>query len=637
MAIFSFQRLILLCTLPSCAGSTVHSWYYAQVSELRVHLPVSLSFNGASYDHRDALFGEPPNGGSITAPLYFADSTLCNDSISPPLASSQTIRFYPQSPILGQQAQSSSTTTSPTATGPFILMVNRGGCHFVQKVRNAQHLGAAGVLIADNVCLCIDKRCHNNPNGMPCEDDEPTMADDGSGRDVKIPSFLMFKHDADLFKESIITTNQTMRVEMAFPSMIPTDYVPWDDSKNIPEKSPTAATTEKSTTSSSSGVTAAAAVAADAKKAISMDLWITPADYHSKTFLSKFHPLADALGSCVDVTPHMYVIDGIKSGCMGKSDMPKHSSVTDPATSSDKKSEIWSDLPCYNLCTNGGRYCAGDPDGALEGGLSGADVVTESLRQLCIWSYYSKMAGNLHSAPKHRQNLWWDYAKLFTEKCTKIEETQSLELCIEGIFRSVGIDKEIVDQCMSDSGGLTTFDSNNKLENEIKDLKKENVFMVPTVRIGGRTFDGSFDELFTTLCKMCGQDKTPDVCTACAYCPDVASCLANGGRCAVGTVVLHHNKAGSSQWTWYDHRRNNNKNSGNQKKFDDGVSTSTLALSVLLVSTVMFMAAFWHYKRTQFEAREHIRALVADYMPLRDDGDNNMLLQRNQHHSANFP
>lgn len=40
---------------------------------------------------------------------------------------------------------------------PFILMADRGNCTFVTKVRHAQHAGASGVLVADNVCLCSGK------------------------------------------------------------------------------------------------------------------------------------------------------------------------------------------------------------------------------------------------------------------------------------------------------------------------------------------------------------------------------------------------------------------------------------------------------------------------------------------------
>ena len=63
-------------------------------------------------------------------------------------------------------------------------MVDRGGCSFVQKVRNAQHYGAAAVLISDNKCMCSDQDCNSKFSPSECETAEPIMADDGSGSDV---------------------------------------------------------------------------------------------------------------------------------------------------------------------------------------------------------------------------------------------------------------------------------------------------------------------------------------------------------------------------------------------------------------------------------------------------------------------
>lgn len=43
---------------------------------------------------------------------------------------------------------------------------------------------------------------------------------------------------------------------------------------------------------------------------------------------------------------------------------------------------------CGSLCTNKGRYCMTDPDLDTKSGVSGADVVRESLRQKCVWITY---------------------------------------------------------------------------------------------------------------------------------------------------------------------------------------------------------------------------------------------------------
>ena len=76
----------------------------------------------------------------------------------------------------------------------------------MEKVRNAQKDNATAVLIADNTCLCsFAEFCAPD---QPCEDSEPTMDDDGTGSDVRIPSMLLPKPDADKLRDELM--NGTM-------------------------------------------------------------------------------------------------------------------------------------------------------------------------------------------------------------------------------------------------------------------------------------------------------------------------------------------------------------------------------------------------------------------------------------------
>merc|ERR1711966_283215 len=177
-------------------------------SRLQVHVPQTL-FRPDGYDHREALFGVPPYGGSIAQSVFYADDDLCGPSID-------TRRGYP---IRSKDKQGNMEPW----TSPYILMVDRGGCTFVQKVRNAQRSGAAGVVIADNTCLCSDQECVAQTQGS-CETTEPIMADDGSGADISIPSFLMFKHDADRVKDELVG-NQPVQLEMSWSLPNPDDRV----------------------------------------------------------------------------------------------------------------------------------------------------------------------------------------------------------------------------------------------------------------------------------------------------------------------------------------------------------------------------------------------------------------------------
>mmetsp|Transcript_16165 Transcript_16165/g.37331 ORF Transcript_16165/g.37331 Transcript_16165/m.37331 type:complete len:133 (+) Transcript_16165:344-742(+) len=82
------------------------------------------------FAHVESLFGPPQTNATLVASVLYADSQLCSRND----ASMST--WYPP------------TIHSGFAGPPdrFILMVDRGGCTFVRKVRNAQNLGATAVV-----------------------------------------------------------------------------------------------------------------------------------------------------------------------------------------------------------------------------------------------------------------------------------------------------------------------------------------------------------------------------------------------------------------------------------------------------------------------------------------------------------
>jgi hypothetical protein len=195
---------------------------------------------------------------------------------------------YPSRPI--DPATNKQQPWSP----PFILMIDRGSCSFVQKVRNAQHAGAAGVIIADNLCLCSDAACLSMTNAtfQNCQNAEPIMADDGSGGDITIPAFLMFKQDAHGIIQEVKEKNSPVQVEMSWS-------LPHPDSS------------------------------------VSYELWTVPSENVSKEFQRAWSQIALKLGKKAQFTPRQYIYDGIKSRCQ----------------TSDGKNM------CFNLCTNGGTSC----------------------------------------------------------------------------------------------------------------------------------------------------------------------------------------------------------------------------------------------------------------------------------------
>ena len=181
--------------------------------------PLAQSDNG-EYAHREALFGVPPYGSKIRGMLVYATP---GDKAHgcPPGASMTTCTADTDCPGLGvckpQDASGKRTCDAAGYEKPdwpegedAVFMVDRSDCLFIDKVRYAESLGAAAVIIVDNQCM--------NPSKEPTQTNEfkaacgaafpgksgetflPYMADGGSGSDIDIPSYLISKWDGQKFK-----------------------------------------------------------------------------------------------------------------------------------------------------------------------------------------------------------------------------------------------------------------------------------------------------------------------------------------------------------------------------------------------------------------------------------------------------
>jgi hypothetical protein len=479
-------------------------------SRLMIHIPHSL-FKEEGYDHREALFGVPPYGGSIAQNVYYADSDLCDPTVD-------TRAGFPARDVDG------SGQMAPWPS-PYILMVDRGNCTFVKKVRNAQRSGAAGVVIADNTCLCSDQDCMNESELPSCETTEPIMADDGSGADISIPSFLMFKRDADKVKIEL-KANRPVQIEMAWSLPNPDDRVEYD-------------------------------------------LWTVPTDVVSKDFLASFRDVAKALGDRAYFTPHMYIYDGIRSHCQGND----------------------GENFCYNLCTNNGRYCATDPDNDLDRGISGADVVRESLRRLCIWNHYGAADGV--------GEVWWDYVREFQNRCSAADYFAD-PACIQDAYKHSSVDGPAVDRCMADSGGLEKDAPNAFLDIEVNSQSQRGVVVVPTAFVNTAALRGALTSgnVFKAICAGFVAGSEPDQCRTCSNCHDPADCIRNRGRCAMPNGSFP--AAAPS---------------------DGSVSRGSFFMTIFFIIAAFGAAGVWHYKKTRDDMRDQVRGILAEYMPLEDQDD----------------
>lgn len=390
------------------------------------------------------------------------------------------------------------------------------------KVRNAQRSGASGVIIADNTCLCSDTECVADSDNPTCETSEPIMADDGSGSDISIPSFLMFKKDADAVKAQLMD-DHPVQLEMAWSLPTPDDRVEYD-------------------------------------------LWTVPTDIVSRNFLKSFKPIAKKLGDRAYFTPHMYIYDGVRTHCQGND----------------------GENFCYNLCTNNGRYCATDPDNDLEKGISGADVVKESLRRLCIWKHYGENNGI--------GEIWWNYVEEFIARCASPDYFMN-EDCVADCYKHAGVEADKINRCMIDSGGLENDAPNAFLDLEIAAQTERGVVVLPTAFVNTAAIRGqlSSNSIFHAICAGYAEGTVPKICEQCASCSDPTTCVTEG-KCSG-----NYGGGGSSSGS---------------------VSTHTFATSMLMVIAVFGGLGYWHYNKTRENMREQVRGILAEYMPLEDnDGD----------------
>jgi hypothetical protein len=360
------------------------------------------------------------------------------------------------------------------------------------------------------LCLAGDA-CVPDVENEACESKEPIMADDGTGTGITVPSFLMFKQDADPIRAAI-KENALVRMEMA-----------WD----LPRSDAT----------------------------VEYELWTTPKEPISRPLQRTFREVALALGDHASFTPHMYVYDGLNAGCQGP----------------DGENQ------CYNLCTNNGRYCSTDPDNDLDSGISGADVVTESLRRMCIWNNYGKDGVGLP---------WWDYVEEFLYRCDKDPDFFVKEVCIKDAMKHAKVDWYTIDSCMTDAGGVDADVQNTILEAELEARESSGVVILPSFYVNQAPLRGALtvDEVFEAICSGYAVGSEPSVCKMCIKCDDIDTCVQEGHCPGSGSM--------------------------------DAVSVPVFLGTLLGVTICFGCLGLIQWQRSQRQMRSQVRGILAEYMPI---------------------
>jgi len=382
---------------------------------------------------------------------------------------------------------------------PFILLVERGICTFVKQVRNAQHLGAAAVLIADTehdhlpdsvaasseIVNVLQNHPHTDDNNHSQHETAFRLADDGSGMDVSIPSLMIARKEYEEIKTIIDSKKNETGIVLAEFAW----HVPKYNNK------------------------------------ISMELWSSPRNTHTKQFLaSNFSVIAKTMDlnemhgrthdndsydenmNLMRFRERPLLLDGDALGCVGRSAAP--------------------DEPCWRMCTNGGRYCH-----APHIHTDGSDIVTEALRRLCIEKHYK--------SPK----FYWDYIDHFSSYCWESDYFSNPK-CIADAYKHSGIDHATIESCFEDSGDPKKDEHNALLQDAIDMARKRGIHKSPTVLLNHEvskmiSWQGlSPRTVLFDLCETFAYGDKPHVCYACMECGDPVACAKRSPmKCKAGDGV----------------------------------------------------------------------------------------------------
>jgi len=296
------------------------------------------------------------------------------------------------------------------------------------------------------------------------------------------------------------------------------------------------------------------------------------------------------LGAKANLTVHYYFLNGLDYGCQGDNGNA-----------------------CGNQCLNSGKYCAVDPEHDLNMGVSGADIVRENLRQICIF-WQSSGAGK-------GAELWFSYVGLFDVNC----RTQFNDACANLQMQTVGINGAQVSACMNDHGGLgPSAGENSVIEAEIATRADQGVYLLPTIIINNVPYRGGLEcneastskcGVLAAICSGYAPGTEPDVCKGSDGCKPGEKRDACGNCGGDGSF----DSCGQCLPANHPDRRSDSK------KCHEVYTSTQPKMSawkvIAIVCTVVFFAGagFVYYtRRSQAHMRRELAEIMEQYAPLTD-------------------
>ena len=416
------------------------------------------------------------------------------------------------------------------------MLLDRGGCNFAQKILNAQKVNAIGAIVADTNGLCyVSPECgYNQCSQCPLGTTNPQCS-----------CFLPYMAGGPGSNEIVIPSFMISRDDaaiirpLATPGPVGQLYasMAWD----IPNRNGN----------------------------VEYQLWLDSNDALSYQFRMDFQPYVPYLATAAVFTPRFYIWDGRAAGC----------------------GTVWD---CSTQCINNGYYCNIDPDGDLFKGISGADIVMEHLREICIWQEVNKTYSQDYGM------RWWNYAQYFSERCN--DPITWNRYCSELCMIDADIDVNNVRQCVLQSNSSVRPSQNdytNILLQEALNLRNEMAIVVlPSAVVNDVILRGGTSpvNLLTAICGGFGgnnQVSLPPVCN-CINVPisELPACIANS---------------------------NNNNNNNNNNDLNTGLPGWGKALISIVVLGLIGSIIGGVYIRNR--TKQEVQEMLDDYVALMGDED----------------
>jgi hypothetical protein len=350
-----------------------------------------------------------------------------------------------------------------TATWPRspIVMIDRGDCAFKLKALMAQQAGAIAVIIADNQKMCgEDSSCDSC--GNTCR-----VNWNNNGCACNLPFMSdggTIANDVDIPSYIISKVNAQKIKNMLATAEPVVAELSWD----LPNPD----------------------------DRVEWELWTSSWDGKGADTALKvdMQTISQGFGDRVQFTPHYWIYNGTEWGC----NTPEQR--------------------CGSQCLYNGLYCAADPNHDLDTGLSGADVVEENLRQMCIWQVLSGEKAD----PTGEK--YWKYVNLFNTVCTKVTDnvekkdtTDQLKMdleCSNEQQLAVGIDSDAVTKCVAESENPDPKIGNTLLYNEILLREDISILTLPTATVNGVVLRGGpySNVVMSAICSGFASGSEPPLC-----------------------------------------------------------------------------------------------------------------------------